>query len=302
VKNLFLTFTLAVTSLLSQGQQQNIIIYPDGIPGSKKIPADYAEYTDEDGYIHQVSQPALIPFFPEKTRSTNCAVIICPGGGYELVVATDEGYDVAKAFTEMGISAFVLKYRLPNEKIMNDKTMGPLQDLQQAIKILRQRAAEFQIDTNKIGVVGLSAGGHLASTAGTHFDIAAPENSKKVNLRPDFMILVYPVISFGLPGAPRSKANLIDKDPSEEVVNFFSNERHVTSNTPPTFLLHAADDRVVSVKNSTMFFEALIKANVKSELHVVQEGGHGFALDNPSRSDKWMDWCKEWMTVNGFVK
>jgi acetyl esterase/lipase len=168
--------------------------------------------------------------------------VICPGGGYQLVVASDEGSAVAMAFNKIGVTAFVLKYRLPNELIMNDKTIGPLQDAQMAIRTIREHAKEWNLHADKIGIVGLSAGGHLASTTGTHFATPVIDNPGKTSLRPDFMVLIYPVITFGPEGAPRTRTNLIGKDPPEELIGFFSSEKHVTPATPPTFLVHATDD------------------------------------------------------------
>jgi acetyl esterase/lipase len=215
-------------------------------------------------------------------------------------VVVDEGGDVAKAFINKGITAFVLKYRLPSDEIMQDKSTGPLQDAQMAIKLVRIHAKEYSLDTNKIGFVGLSAGGHLVSTEATHLNTVLIDNQEKINLRPDFMILVYPVISFTQAKVVATVAKLLGANPPEDSLNFFSNEKHVTANTPPTFLLHGGDDKRVSVQHSILFYEALQKANVKSEFHILQSGGHGFGLEHETRGDKWFSWCMDWLNENGF--
>lgn len=253
--------------------------------------------------ISQVTQPTLTVFFPEKDKSNGTAVIICPGGGYSYLVINREGTDVAEAFAKKGVTAFVLKYRLPNDKIMNDKSIGPLQDAQQAIKIVRERAVEWNIDTSRVGIMGFSAGGHLAATASTHFNDVVIDNHENNNLRPDFSILVYPVISFSDSLAHKgSRKNLLGDNPSMDQVERFSNERQVTAKTPPTFLIHCGDDKVVSVRNSIGYYESLLRNGVKAELHIYPTGGHGFALNNSTVTDQWLDRCFNWMADNKWLK
>lgn len=285
---------------ISYAQEKPILLYENGVPNSKKAPADYMEYTDSSGLTYQVTDPTLIPYFPEKKMATGTAVIICPPGGYIVLPLATKSHELAQAFANQGITAFVLKYRLPSDAIMMDKTIGPLQDGQRAIQLVRERAAEWNIDPRKIGMVGLSAGGHLASTTGTHFNRAVIDNKEGVNLRPDFMVLVYPVIIFDLmiPSGPRER--LIGKMPSKKLLNLYSNEKHVTMNTPPTFLVHATDDDVVPVKNSLLFFDALLKANVKASMHIFQAGAHGFGIEHPNNKDNWFEMCVNWMEENGF--
>jgi acetyl esterase/lipase len=177
-----------------------------------------------------------------------------------------------------------------------------LQDAQTAIMIVRKRAAEWGIDPAKIGIIGFSAGGHLASTAGTHFDKVVIENKENISVRPDFMMLIYPVITFGEYAHTGSRANLIGKTPSAAQVELYSNEKQITANTPPTFLIHAQDDKTVPVENSLMFYEGLLKNHVKAEMHLFQEGGHGFGLNNSKSKDKWFDWAANWLDENGFLK
>lgn len=276
-----------------------IPLYLGEVPGSKKTPGGYRENLDTNGLFTKISVPSLTVFTPKKGTENGTAVIILPSGGYRVLV--DEGRDFAEAFISKGITAFVLKYRLPSDEIMMDKSIGPLQDAQMAIKLVRMNAKKYNLDTNRIGFVGVSAGGHLASTEATHLDVVLIDNKEKVNLRPDFMILIYPVISFKQYKVNATIAKLLGETPSEDSLNFFSNERHVTVNTPPTFLLHAADDTRVSVLHSLLFYEALQMAKVKSEIHILQNGGHGFALEHETRGNKWFSWCIDWLNDNGFA-
>jgi len=185
---------------------------------------------------------------------------------------------------------------------MIDKTIGPLQDAQRAIQIVRQGAAGWGIDPARIGIMGFSAGGHLASTEGTHFDKVVIDNPQNISVRPDFMMLIYPVITFGEFRHDGSRENLIGKDPSQAAIDLYSNEKQVNSNTPPTFILHAEDDTTVPVQNAVMMYQALINAKVKTEMHLFQAGGHGFGMPNPTSKELWFNWCIDWMESNGWLK
>jgi len=249
----------------------------------------------------RVTRPTLTAFFPSPYKANGTAVIICPGGGYSYLVMNQEGTDVAAAFVKKGIAAFVLKYRLPNDKIMKDKSIGPLQDAQQAVKILRQRAKEWHIDPSKIGIMGFSAGGHVASTASTHFNDKVLDNLEGISLRPDFSILVYPVISFSDSlGHKGSRRALLGAD-SLKKADLYSGEKQVSPNTPPAFIIHSGDDKVVPVGNSIRYYEALIANGVKAELHIYPTGGHGFGLNNKTITDNWMDRCFNWMASNKWI-
>lgn len=279
--------------------QQEFNLYPNTIPNAKDTPNE--EVKTASHVVSKVSQPTLSVFLPAKEKATGAAVIICPGGGYGVLVIKREGYDVAEAFTKQGIAAFVLKYRLPSEKTMTEPSIGPLQDAQQAIKTIRQRAKEWNLDPQKIGIMGFSAGGHLAATAGTHFEKPVLPSTDGISVRPDFMILVYPVISFmeGI-GHKGSGANLLGKNASLEKIKLYSNELQVTSSTPPAFITHAGDDTVVPVSNSLIFYEALKKSNIPSELHIYSKGEHGY-LKVPA-FDEWFGRCLHWVSTAGFVK
>lgn len=286
-----------VNLCIAQGTAPAIPLYPDGVPNSKAIPADFVEINNQ-GSASKVSTPTLIPFIPANPNGTS--VVICPGGGYSGLAIDKEGYAVAKEFNKIGITAFVLKYRLPSDMIMVDKTIGPLQDVQTAIMMVRKNAAQWHLLTNKVGLMGFSAGGHLASTGGTHFDKAVIENKEGISLRPDFLILMYPVITFGEFTHRGSKNNLVGASATQQMVDLYSNEKQVTANTPPTFLVHATDDKVVPVQNSIMFYQALLTNKVKAEMHIYQEGGHGFGLNNPKSVGYWFNWCADWLRANSF--
>jgi acetyl esterase/lipase len=252
----------------------------------------------------RVTTPTLTAFFPGKDNANGTAIIICPGGGYSYLVMNQEGTDVAEAFAKKGVTAFVLKYRLPNDLIMKDKSIGPLQDAQQAIKIVRERAKEWNIDTARIGIIGFSAGGHLAATASTHFNETVIENSNNTSLRPSFSILVYPVITFTDSLVHKgSRRSLLGKDTASPArVNHYSNEKQVTAATPSTFLLHCEDDKVVPVGNSIGYYQALVRFGVKGQLLIYPSGGHGFGLRNKATSDQWLEHCFNWMADNKWMQ
>jgi acetyl esterase/lipase len=297
MKAVLLVVVMIMSARLLPAQQQRIPLYDKEIPNSKPAPADYIEFTDSLGLINNVTHPTLTPYFPKKGTANGTAVIVCPGGGYGVLAAAKAAI-IARYFTAAGITAFMLNSRLPNDLIMQDKTIGPLQDAQTALALVRKRATEWGINPKKVGFLGISAGGHLATTAGTHFDKPVIENKEKINLRPDFMVLVYPVILFDTAIASGTRENLIGEHAPDSLQRLFSNEKHVTAATPPTFLVHAADDDVVPVKNSLVFFNTLQEAHVKSSMHIFQSGGHGFRIDDPQY--KWFDWCRNWLKENGF--
>ena len=299
MKNIFAILLLMTSAILANAQEKQMPLYPKGVPNSKATPAAYVEKNDK-GWVTMVSIPTITSYFPGPGRANGTAIVIFPGGGYAGLSMENEGSSVARAFNAIGITAFVVKYRLPSDEIMIDKTIGPLQDAQQAVLVVRQHAHDFKIDPNKIGIIGFSAGGHLASTEGTHFSKILVDNPAGLSARPDFMILLYPVISFGEMAHVGSREALLGKNPSSELLNLYSNEKQITADTPPTLLVHAGDDTVVPVQNSVMFYEGLLNAKIKAEIHIFQDGGHGFGLNNPKSKDKWIDWAKNWLTEDGF--
>ncbi|MCG3198291.1 MAG: hypothetical protein GHCLOJNM_02788 [bacterium] len=244
--------------------------------------------------------PTLTPFLPDSSMATGAAVVVCPGGGYSGL-AEHEGRDIARWLNSLGIAGFVLKYR-------HSPRYGhpaPLQDAARAVRTVRARGSEWGVDPARIGIMGFSAGGHLASTLGTHFDSGNPTDEdpiERAGSRPDLLILCYPVISMGDLGHKGSRKNLLGENPSEELVELLSNEKQVTPRTPPTFLFHTADDGGVDAGNSLAFAEALRKAGVPYELHVFQQGRHGvgLALNDPILS-AWPARLEDWLTLQKFL-
>jgi acetyl esterase/lipase len=276
--------------------QQEIHLYKGKIPNSRDVKNEevHAANLEVDSLTSKVSVPTITVFLPAAGKANGTAVIICPGGGYHTLLTKREGSDVAKAFNELGITAFVLKYRLPSDKTMLDKSIGPLQDAQQAIKLVRQNSKLWKIDSTRIGIMGFSAGGHLAATVGTHFASPVIKNKENINIRPDFMILINPVISFdkGI-GHIGSRNNLLGEVPTDKNIDFYSNELHTNTSTPPAFLVHSGADQVVPVANSLEFYQALKNNGVSAELHIYAKGEHGF-LTAPSFQE-WFGRCVYWM-------
>jgi acetyl esterase/lipase len=285
--------------------QQELPLYGNqSIPNSKPVNDREKVDSGKQGRtnLSLVSHPTLTIFLPPKEKANGTAVVVCPGGGYTHLAIGHEGFEVARRLNEMGIAAFVLKYRLPSDETMVDKTIGPLQDAQRAIQLVRQRAEEWGVRTDRVGIMGFSAGGHLASTAGTHFNRTVIDNPAHISLRPDFMILLYPVISFADSiGHRGSRDNLIGKSPGAEKIREYSNEWQVTEQTPPAFLVQAEDDRTVPVANSLYFYEALQRKGVPAEMHIYPKGGHGFGLHNMTTKDQWIERLQNWMDANGWM-
>jgi acetyl esterase/lipase len=297
--SVFLTISSSILSA-----QKVIPLYEGEVPNAKPCNEKDHEFIDTSWMksgilvVDHITKPTLTVFEPAAGKRTGTAVIICPGGGYSIIAAGHEGTDVAKVFNDVGVTAFVLRYRLPKDECMNHKEYVPLMDAQQAIYFVRSHAQQYKIDSNKIGIMGFSAGGHLASTAGTHFDPVRKELAGS-NIRPDFIMLIYPVISFNEQiGHMGSRDNLLGKNPAQKLVHLFSNEEQVTAQTPPTFLVHASDDDGVNPENSLRFYQALRRNKVPAELHLYEHGGHGFGLHNTSTKEDWFKSCLEWMRAN----
>jgi len=288
---------------LVQGQEA-IPLYSREIPNSKPSPNQEKREVRDNGMeiISAITIPTLTVFTPKNPAASRTAVIICPGGGYHINAIKHEGLDVAKKLNEWGVTAFVLKYRIPSDATMINKEIGPLQDAQQAIRVVRENAARWNVDPNKIGIMGFSAGGHLASTAATHYRKNVLPDAKGLNLRPDFVVLGYPVISFtDSIGHLGSRENLLGKAASKDKVLEYSNEFRVTADTPPAFIIHAGDDKGVLPANSIVFYENLLKYNVPAELHIYERGGHGFGMDNPTTKEKWMESLRNWLVSRGLL-
>ena len=283
-----------------QAQNYKLDLYEGEIPNAKPSEKTEKWTTTDIVAVTAVTEPTLEVYLPAKKNATGKAVVICPGGGYWALAYDWEGTDIAKWLNSKGIAGVVLKYRLPTSGGNVVPHLSPLMDAQRAIRTTRHNAEKWNIDPDQVGIMGFSAGGHLASTAGTHFDKgdpASPDPVERLSSRPDFMILMYPVITFNhdfMHGG--SMHALLGENPSEELIREYSNELHVTPDTPPTILIHASDDRGVPPQNSLIFYEALIKNKVPAEMHIYPEGGHGFSLatGNPHLAT-WTDRVIEWI-------
>ncbi|WP_179008983.1 alpha/beta hydrolase [Winogradskyella forsetii] len=284
-------------SCFAQKDREVIQLWSDKIPNAIENSGFKEIEIIKDSVIsslEQVSIPTLTVFKPEEPNGT--AVIICPGGGYHHLAIHKEGYKVAEWLNTLGITAFVLKYRLPNDAIMKDKSIGPLLDAQRAMRYVRRTADNWSIDKAKIGVMGFSAGGHLAATLSTQFDKEVYKVEDKTSARPDFSILIYPVISMKDTITHQgSKVNLLGETPSEETIEVFSNETQIDANTPTTFLVHATDDKSVPVENSIQYYLGLKQYDVPSEMHIYETGGHGFGLGRDETAHSWTRACSEWL-------
>jgi acetyl esterase/lipase len=263
------------------------LLWPGGAPG-----AQGTEDTDK---------PSLAPYLAPAGRGTGTAIIVCPGGGYGGLSMDKEGDQIAKWLNSLGVSAFVLKYRL-GPKYHHPVELG---DAQRAIRTVRSKASEYGLLPDRIGIMGFSAGGHLASTAGTHFDAgdaAAADPIDRLSSRPDFLVLCYPVISFGQFAHQGSKRNLLGENPDPKLVESLSNETQVTAQTPPTFLFHTTTDAAVPVENSVMFYAALRKAGVPAELHIYERGPHGVGLAQTDEAlSSWPARLADWLRVHGLL-
>jgi acetyl esterase/lipase len=294
---------VAIFSICQPAHVQETIPLYDKVPNSK--PSENREKSEMLGghlHISKVSVPAMTMYPAVGATGRTTAIIICPGGGYGILATGHEGIDEARLFNQWGITAFVLKYRLPDDSIMPDKSIGPLQDAQRAIQLVRENADKWNIDRSRIGIMGFSAGGHLAASASTHFNRPVIGNPHDISLRPDFSVLIYPVISFtDSIGHEGSRTNLIGKNPTPALIRYWSNESQVTPITPPAFLVHATDDNVVKVDNSIQYYMALVHNKVAAELHVYQRGGHGFGLNNRTTEDQWSERLRNWLILNKYI-
>ena len=252
---------------------------------------------------HSVVNPDLY-FYPAlEAKATGTAVVICPGGAYGGLAIKHEGVQVAKWLNSLGVTAFVLEYRLPDDSIMENKSIGPMQDGQRAIRMVRSHAKEWGIDPGKIGIMGFSAGGHLAATLSTHYNEKVYESDDSTSARPDFSLLIYSVISMDSTITHMgSRQSLLGNSPTHELVKHFSNELQITGKTPPSFMVHSMDDDVVPIQNSIRYVLALKEHGIPCELHIYEHGGHGYGLASwGGTNSAWPEACRTWLEVNGFL-
>jgi acetyl esterase/lipase len=288
--------TILLTASFNITAQEKIDLYQGNIPNSKK--SNIQETSG--GFIKGVTIPKLEIYLPENDKANGCAIIVVPGGGYSGLTYQGEGVRTAKELAKTGITAFVLKYRLPDDSIMIDKKIGPLQDAQQALKTIRENASKWGIDPARVGLMGFSAGGHLASIVATRFQETFIDNKEGTSLRPDFLILVYPVTSMQDNLTHMDSRNaLLGKNPSKDLIDKYSSELQVTEKTPPSYITQAGDDRLVDVDNSIVFYESLRHKKVPAEMHLYPRGGHGFVMSKPA--DEWISPIILWMKNSKFI-
>lgn len=276
--------------------QDSISLWPKGkMPNSRGLDLKHIEERER---ITQVSEPKMLVFFPPKEEQNGTSILILPSGGYQKLTYNLGGIQLAKWFNTQGITAFVLLYRLPNSPDLIVSEQGPVQDAQRAMKIIRHQAKTWNLNPDKVGIFGSSAGGHLASTIATHVTDFSKIGDKTddVSFKPDFMVLVSPVISFGKFTHEGSKNNFLGKQTSFENVHYYSNENHVSVHTPPTILFHAQNDEAVNPMNSLLFYQSMLKHQVPGALHIFPKGGHSIGIYNASNlTDQWKTLTNLWL-------
>ncbi|MBR5957205.1 MAG: alpha/beta hydrolase [Salinivirgaceae bacterium] len=285
-------------------EPQKIIKLWDGkIPGAKNVDENKPDEVGTNAFFARDVKVPSIAYYPADENPTGTAIVVCPGGGYAGLTYTFEGVSQATWLNSIGISAFVLRYRLPKDEFMEKRCDAPLQDAQQAVRYVRSHAKEYGINPDHIGIMGFSAGGHLASVASTHFNDEVYKTAENVSARPDFSVLVYPVItmepSFTHEG---SREALIGLDADQALTDRFSSEKQVTKETPPAFLVHALDDNLVPYSNSISYANAMREKGVECELHLYARGDHGLRAKPNETQSFWHDACEKWLRMNGWTK
>lgn len=287
---------------LTASAQEFIPLWPEGkMPNSKVL-----KLTDSiaNERIFRVGRPGMYAFFPSANENNKTAVLICPGGGYERLAYVVSGTQIAKWFNSIGVTAFVLNYRLPNSPDLKQRELGPLQDAQRAIKYIRANAVKLGIRPDKIGIQGSSAGGHLAAWAGIATDdvSAIGDSLDSVSSRPDFVMLLSPVIDLGKYAHVGSRNNLLGPNASPQLIEKYSNHLHVTEKSSPAFIVHAYNDKAVNPQNSLLFFQALLDKKVPSSLHIFPQGAHAITLhNNPGSVEQWTVLLEAWLKEMNFI-
>lgn len=302
---ILVTAVLIATTLFTYGQDYVLPLYKGEIPNSKYTGQKEKVEKKDITVISNVQDPDIAVYLPSKRFATGQAVVICPGGGYWILAYDLEGTDIARYLNSIGVAGIVLKYRLPTYGNCIVPHKAPLMDAQRAMRLVRSNARAWNIDSTKIGVMGFSAGGHLASTLGTHFDYGnknAADPVEQKSCRPDFMVLMYPVISFTDKSTHTgSRDALLGKDADPKLVNYYSNELQVQEDTPPAFLVHADNDSAVPDENSLLMYQALRKKKIPAEMHILSEGEHGFGLGGQNNHiaawatdlNLWLNWLNQ---------
>ena len=297
-----LLVVLVLSSFVLQAQEF-IPLWPSGkMPNTKGMQLKDSINNER---VFQVGTPGMFAFFPSLQENKQCAVIICPGGGYHHLSFQISGFQLAKWFNTMGITAFVLNYRLPLQTDLKQRELAPLQDAERAIRIIRANAGKWNLQQNKIGIMGVSAGGHLAAWLGNSTDDVAAigDSLNGISFHPDFTILVSPVITMGQYAHKGSRENLLGSNPSKEMIDKYSMELQVKSTTPPCFIADAFNDKGVDPRNSLLFYQALLEKNISTSFHVFPQGGHNIALrNNPGSTQQWTTLCEAWLVEMGFLK
>lgn len=311
LRSLIFLFVNIFILMHATSAQQTIPLYEGKIPNNKdNIKNTERTEMGEDRVerVFEVSEPTLTIYKPKVQDKQGIGIIICPGGGYHILSIDKEGREIAHTLNQMGITTFVLKYRIPSDERNTDKSLAPLMDAQRAIQLVRENAQEWGVDKNKIGIMGFSAGGHLAATASVNFNHAVVNNPNNISLRPDFSILAYPVITMNDTYTHQgSSENLFHQNLSSshkfytsatQQTKFFSAEENINANTPPAFIFHSQDDATVPVQNAIIYYQKLTDNKIaNSQLIIYPSGGHGYGLNLPNKNEKWMERMKNWLDI-----
>jgi acetyl esterase/lipase len=295
-------FLFTVLTFSSVFSQEFIPLWPEGkMPNSKGLKITDSIY---DERYRRVGTPGLYAFFPSKQENKGTAIVICPGGGYKHEAYISSGTQMAKWFNTMGVNAFVLIYRLPHSPDLIERSKAPLQDAQRAIRMIRANAEKWGIAKDRVGVIGFSSGGHVASSVGTHTEDVSQitDNMDSIAFTPNFMVLVSPVITMGEKAHKGSVTNLLGDNPSKDLIEKYSSEKQVTEKTPPTLIFHANNDKTVNQANSLLLYQALVDKKVSASLHIFPYGEHSIGLrNNPGSTQVWNNICEMWLCEMNFI-
>lgn len=306
MKAYWMFFMICIPLMALSQTGEMIPIWPEGIPCENSLKMEVVEDERIGRRISKVHEPAIEVYLPAESNRNGTGVVICPGGGYAILAWDWEGIEMAKWLNSLGISAFVLRYRLPQWETNACKDKVALMDGKRAMRYVRSKAKEWKLDPKKIGIMGFSAGGHLASSVSTHFDMgdAKSENPiETVSDRPDFSILIYPVITMDTTYTHmRSRKNLLGASPTKKRASYYANEAQISTQTPPAILIHANDDKGVVPENSIKYYLGLREHGISAALHIFESGGHGFSFaEDKGTVAKWPELCEGWLNEMGLL-